>query len=427
MRTIVDLHIHSKYSRACSKDLNPWNIASACAKKGIDLVATGDFTHPEWFKLLKENLEESGNGVFKLNFNGVDALHVTARAGALKTRFILGTELSCIYKHKEKVRRVHHLVLAPSFEAVEKLNAQLVSRGCNIHSDGRPIIGLHSKDLLQVLLEIDPRFELIPAHAWTPWFAIFGSKSGYDSIGECFDEFAPHIHAIETGLSSNPKMNRRLSALDNIFLVSNSDAHSLDKLGREANVFDFERADYDELLGVLRSRGVNKFLYTIEFFPEEGKYHYDGHASCDISFTPTQSKRNKLVCPKCKRPLTLGVLHRIDNLAQNMYPQVSSISNGCSADVPFKSIVPLSEIISNVLEVGVASKKVKKIYQEMIDAFQSEFNILLDVPHEDLVRVCKKLGVPRLAVGVERVRDGHIFVEPGYDGIFGKVSVFKEN
>src|SRR3989338_2495889 len=302
MRTILDFHIHSKYSRACSKQLELPTIAMACEKKGINIVATGDFTHPAWFSSIQEELTEGTEGIFKL------------KKGKSPTRFVLATELSCIYKHRDAVRRLHHIVLAPSLEAVAKLNKKLEDRGCNIRSDGRPILGLPSKDLLSTLLDIDERFELIPAHAWTPWFAVFGSKSGYDSLEECFEELTPRIHAIETGLSSDPPMNRRLSALDDIILVSNSDAHSPDKLGREANVFDMTGGTYQEILDILHGPERHKFLYTIEFYPEEGKYHMDGHRDCDVCLDPEESKRNGNKCPRCGKTLTLGVLHRVAEL-----------------------------------------------------------------------------------------------------------------
>src|SRR3989344_8964803 len=264
---ILDLHIHSRYSRACSSDLELPKIAKACEQKGIDIVVTGDFTHPAWIKHIKENLVEDRKGIYKLKDNNS------------KTRFILGTEISCIYKHKDATRRVHLLILAPSIEAVEKFNAILTEKGVNIRSDGRPIMGLSAKAVLRIILAIDPRFMMIPAHIWTPWFAVFGSKSGYNALEDCFEELTSHIRAAETGLSSDPTMNHRLSALDNITLVSNSDAHSLEKLGREANVFEFaneQDINYDEITRIIKTGDKKKFLYTIEFYPEEGKYHFDG-------------------------------------------------------------------------------------------------------------------------------------------------------
>ncbi len=278
---ILDLHIHSKYSRACSKDLELPKIAKACETKGIDIVATGDFTHPGWFKHMEESLVEDNGGLYKLKDQNSP------------TRFILSTEVACIYKHRDATRRLHLVLLAPNLEAVAKLNAALEGRKVNLRSDGRPIMGLPAKELLKLMLDIDPGFMMIPAHAWTPWFAVFGSKSGYDNLQDCFEELTPHIKAIETGLSSDPTMNRRLSGLDNIVLVSNSDAHSLEKLGREANVFGFrdeKEIDYTNILKIIKTGDKSRFLYTIEFYPEEGKYHFDGHRACGVSLEPKETK-----------------------------------------------------------------------------------------------------------------------------------------
>jgi len=404
MRTILDFHIHSKYSRACSKQLELPTIAMACEKKGINIVATGDFTHPAWFSSIQEELTEGTEGIFKL------------KKGKSPTRFVLATELSCIYKHRDAVRRLHHIVLAPSLEAVAKLNKKLEDRGCNIRSDGRPILGLPSKDLLSTLLDIDERFELIPAHAWTPWFAVFGSKSGYNSLEECFEELTPRIHAIETGLSSDPPMNRRLSALDDIILVSNSDAHSPDKLGREANVFDMSAGTYTELLDILRGPERHKFLHTIEFYPEEGKYHMDGHRDCDVCLDPEESKRNGNKCPRCKKMLTLGVLHRVAELADRTQDAIPTSGN---AVVPHKSIVPLLDLIASVMHVGSASKKVKALYDMLVNELGNEFHVLLDSSHEDIERV----GGVAIAEGVKRMREGALYISPGYDGVFGTVQV----
>ncbi len=399
----MDLHIHSKYSRACSKQLELPQIARACERKGIDVVVTGDFTHPQWFSDIKSQLKQEGEGVFVL------------ADGSSPTKFILGTELSCIYKDKDKVRRLHLLVFAPSIDAVEKLNKALEERGCNLKSDGRPILGLKAKELLQMCLDIDDRFEMIPAHAWTPWFAIFGSKSGYDSLEECFEELTPRIRAIETGLSSDVLMNRRLSALDGIALVSNSDAHSLRKLGREANVLELEEVTYDGIFNTIASGDPKRFLNTIEFYPEEGKYHHDGHRDCNISFTPEQSAKAGDRCPKCARPLTIGVLNRVVELADRSVEQVDM-----SRFVPEKKIVPLEEIISDVVSVGVASKRVQGMYDQMIESIGDEFYILLDADEQEIAAGSDE----SIAKAVMRVRTGDIHVEPGYDGVFGTVKVF---
>lgn len=411
MEHILDLHTHSKYSRACSKDLLLPNIAKTCELRGIDIVSTGDFTHPAWFSDISEQLHEVGEGVFGL------------QDGSSTTKFVLGTEVACIYKDKEKVRRVHLLLFMPTIESVSKLNYVLeVERGKNIRADGRPILGIPAKELLQIILDIDPRSVMIPAHAWTPWFAIFGSKSGYDSIEECFEELTPHIHAIETGLSSDPAMNWRLSALDNITLVSNSDAHSLPKLGREANVFDFVSKDavsYDEIMRIIAEKDKEKFLYTIEFFPEEGKYHYDGHRDCDFWCEPQQTVELGGKCPKCDRGLTVGVQYQVNKLADREQTEFSTPPNHA---IPYKSIIPLREIIAAVMGRGVNTKGVAQAYDQLVESAGTEFGILLHVQKSELL----KATTPEIAEGIIRVREGKVYIKPGYDGVFGKISVVAE-
>jgi len=435
MRQILDLHIHSKYSRACSRDLDLPNIARVCAILGIDIVATGDFTHPLWFKHIKESLEECQEGVYKLKEKflcpeGIDELKEKpfldpsfqggGRGKSIK--FILGTELSCIKKHKDKTRRIHVCIYAPNIKVVEKFNQKLESLGFNLKSDGRPILGLTVKELLTIMLGVDSRMQMIPAHAWTPWFAIFGSKGGYDSLDEAFEELTPHIHAIETGLSSDPAMNWRLSKLDNITLISNSDAHSTSKLGREANVFEFENEKeitYTEIFRIINEGDRKKFKYTIEFYPEEGKYHADGCANCHFSCTPVETKRLKGICPKCKRKFTVGVLSRIEELADRNGKEIKEITNKIS----YKSLVPLPEIIADVFSCGVNTKKVKVVYDNLIENLGAEFDILLDVSLNDI----EKFSNADIAGAVKRVRAGNIYVVPGYDGIFGTVKVFTNN
>lgn len=407
METILDLHIHSRYSRACSKNLTLPTIAAACATRGIDVVTTGDFTHPAWFQSLTEELVEVGDGIFAV------------RDSVAATRFILGTEISCIYSHAGKVRRVHVLVFAPSLVAVHKIIVALEKKGCNLRADGRPIIGLSAKDLLTLILEADARCVMIPAHAWTPWFAVFGSKSGYDMLSECFEDLTPHIFAIETGLSSDPAMNARLSALDSIALISCSDAHSPDKLGREATVLDFVSRDaitYDAIMQTLRENNPETFKYTIEFFPEEGKYHMDGHAVCAFRCTPEETKKLRGLCPKCGRLLTVGVLNRIDALAdrpESSHPQ---------RRIPHRSIVPLREIISNVLGVGVGSKRVGAMYDQITQNVGTEFAVLLRTPLEQIAAH----STQEIARGIERMRAGNVFISPGYDGVFGTIAVFQD-
>ncbi|MBU0648522.1 endonuclease Q family protein [Patescibacteria group bacterium] len=404
MRVIADLHIHSKYSRSCSQALTLENIAKWCEKKGIDLVSTADFTHPAWFGSIKSELVETAPGIFML------------KNKKSPCKFILGTEISCIYSKGGQVRRLHHCVYVPDLKSAEKLIKKLESRKCNLHSDGRPIIGMPSKELLKILLDISESSMLIPAHAWTPWFAIFGSKSGYDSIEQCFEELSSHICAIETGLSSDPAMNRRLSGLDNIFLVSNSDAHSSANLGREANVFDLDEITYENVFNILRRRDAKKFLFTIEFYPEEGKYHFDGHRECKVRFSPAKTKKHKGICPECGKKLTLGVMNRVDNLADRKEEE------GQKNYVPFKSIVPLDVILSEVFDQGKKTKKVLQTYEKMIAELGPEFEILLDKPIADIESAFGEVA----AQAIQRVRDGKLIIEPGYDGEYGTVKIFSD-
>jgi len=407
IKQIVDLHIHSKYSRACSPLLELPNIAMACEQKGINICATGDFTHPGWIQHIKKELIEIKNtGLYEL------------KNAYSPTKFILATEISCVYRHKEKVRRVHLVLIAPNIEAVEKFNKVLQLRGVNLNSDGRPIMGISAKEILKIMLGIDKRFVMIPAHAWTPWFAVFGSKSGYDSLEECFEELTPHIFAIETGLSSDPTMNRRLKQLDNIVLVSNSDAHSLDNLGREANVFAFENKDeitFDGLIKCIKINDKIKFLYTIEFFPEAGMYHIDGHRVCGVSMSPKESKKHQKICPKCKKELTIGVLHRVDDLSDRKVQDILS-----EKYIPHKYIVPLRELISEVFGVGVKSKRVQKEYLQMITNIGNEFYILLDASSEEIE---KNISDRKILLAIKNMRVGKIKLTAGFDGQYGKIKV----
>src|SRR3989339_1021267 len=413
IQKILDLHIHSKYSRACSRDLELPNIAAGCVRKGIDIVSTGDFTHPKWFEHIKESLVEDGGGGYRL---------MTYDVGRMtdRVRFILGTELSCIKKHKGETRRLHLCVFAPNIEAVEKFNNKLEEMGFNLKSDGRPILGLTAKQLLEIMLEVDKRMVLIPAHAWTPWFGIFGSKGGYDSLEDCFEELTPRVRAIETGLSSDPLMNWRWSKLDNITLISNSDAHSCAKLGREANIFSFaNEADmsYAEIMRIIQEGDRNKFLYTIEFYPEEGKYHYDGHRDCQFVCSPEETRKLKGLCPRCHRPLVIGVCNRVSQLADRSEKEAENL-----ARVPFKSLVPLPEILADVFQVGVNTKRVKQVYTDLLQNLGNEFKILLYSSLRDIAQ----FGGEDVAQAIERVRAGKIFVRPGYDGEFGIVKVYAQ-
>jgi uncharacterized protein (TIGR00375 family) len=414
MKFIADFHIHSKYSRATSKDMELESLDKWAKFKGIKVLGTGDFTHPLWLKNLKEKLEPSEPGLFKLKKNYL--ISSIARQDSVlqdrETRFILTSEISCIYLKGGKVRKIHIIVFSPSFEICEKINTQLGWIG-NLKSDGRPILGLDAKELARIVFEASENCLVVPAHAWTPWFSIFGSKSGFDSIEECFEDYSKYIYAIETGLSSDPAMNWRLSALDKITLISNSDAHSGPKLGREANVFDTELS-YQGIAQAIKEKNPSKFLYTIEFFPEEGKYHYDGHRVCEIRTSPEESKKYNNLCPVCGKPLTLGVLNRVKELAdreQGFKPQGA---------IPFKSIIPLIEIIASALGQTTASKAVAREYQNLVGKLGSEFEVLLNASYEKLAQAT----LPEISQGIIRMREGKVALEPGYDGVFGKISVF---
>ena len=398
MRIIADLHLHSKYARACSKDLDLEHNLIWAKKKGIDLVGTADFTHPYWFKELKEKLVEEKPGLYKLKGSDSEIL------------FMLTTELSCIYSQGGKVRRIHLCIFVPDLATVAKINDALLKRKVNLSADGRPIMGLSAIELTKIILDCNPKALVIPAHAWTPWFSVFGSYSGFDTLEECFGEMTKYIYAIETGLSSDPAMNWRLSALDKITLISNSDAHSSANLGREANVFEISenKLSYDEIYRIIKEKDKKSFLYTIEFFPEEGKYHFDGHRACKIFFSPSQSKKNKGICPVCKKPLTIGVLNRVEVLADR--------PEGFKPDtIPYKSLVPLPEVIGETLGVSKASKKVNALYEDLIIKGGNEFQILLDLSEEDL----KKIAAPEIVLAVKNIREGKVRAIPGYDGEYG--------
>jgi len=402
MKFVADFHLHSKYSRATSKDMDLENLDKWAKIKGIKVLGTGDFTHPEWFKNLRSKLEPAEPGIFKLKSNNSDI------------RFILTTEISCIYTKGGKVRKIHIILFAPSFEAVEKINAHLGLVG-NLKSDGRPILGLDVKELARIVFNASQDCVIVPAHAWTPWFSIFGSKSGFDSVEECFDDYSKYIFAIETGLSSDPAMNWRLSSLDRISLISNSDSHSPSKIGREANVFDTE-ISYKNIVDAIKLKNPKNFLYTVEFFPEEGKYHYDGHRLCGISFSPQESRKYKNICPTCGRLLTIGVLNRVEALADR--PEGYKLENA----IPFKSLVPLEEIIAEGMGVNVKTKQGDLEYENLIKKFGNEFNILLEVTREEL----EKATLPEIAEGIIRIREGKVSINPGYDGVYGKIKIFSD-
>jgi uncharacterized protein (TIGR00375 family) len=378
------------------------SLARWAALKGISLLGTGDFTHPAHFASIEEKLEPAERGLFVLK----------GRTGKQEpVRFMLTAEVSNIFKQGGRTRKVHSLIFAPSMEAARKMNAAFDRRG-NVSSDGRPIFGFSAQELMKMVLEASPEAMLVPAHAWTPWFSIFGSKSGFDSIEECFGEYSKHIHAIETGLSSNPEMNWRVSSLDNITLLSNSDAHSPSKLGREANVFDCA-LDYFEITDVIKKRDSGKFLYTIEFYPEEGKYHSDGHRACGVLLTPSQTKKRNGLCPACGKGLTIGVLSRVEELSdrpEGLLPPSA---------IPGRNLVPLQEIIAASIGAGAGTLKVQREYMRLL-SIQTEFGWLLDMNEDEL----EDAAGQRLASAIMKVRSGDISVSPGYDGEFGRISIF---
>lgn len=415
MKLIADLEIHSRYSRATSKALELENIALWAAYKGIDVVGTGDFTHPIWFESIKEKLEPAEPGLFKLK-----ELYRPKQAEKLKerfekVRFMLSAEVSCIYSKGGKVRKVHHLLYAPDLKTADKINTQLSWIG-NLKADGRPILGLASKELLKIVIDSSASAMLIPAHVWTPHFAVFGSKSGYNSLEECFEELTPQVPAIETGLSSDPKMNWRLSWLAEKAIVSFSDAHSLPKLGREATVFNTEPS-YAGIRDAIVNRDPEKLISTIEFFPEEGKYHYDGHRKCEVRFTPQETAQHKGRCPKCGTLITRGVLARVEELSDK--PEAYKPANAR----PFVRIIPLMEIIAESLGVGTQSKQVMDTYLEMVQSMGGEFEILLEKPIKEI----KDAIDERLAEAIERVREEKVKINPGYDGVFGEIRIFDED
>ncbi|RHU79011.1 DNA helicase UvrD [Ruminococcus sp. OM08-7] len=411
MKTIADLHIHSRFSMATSKEGTPENLDFWARKKGISLIGTGDFTHPVWRGELKERLVSEGNGMYRLRDEYVK--EESRKFPGEGTRFVVSGEISSIYKKNGKTRKVHNVILLPSLEAADAMAQRLEKIG-NIHSDGRPILGLDSHDLLEMMLDVCPEGILIPAHIWTPHFSVLGAKSGFDSVEECFEELTPYVHALETGLSSDPAMNWRISKLDRYQLVSNSDAHSPSKLGREANLLDID-CSYEGLYQAIQTgQGLEG---TVEFFPEEGKYHFDGHRKCGISLSPVEAERLGGICPVCGKKLTMGVDHRVEQLADREEGFVKEDGK------KYESLVPLPEVISACMGYSTASKKVQGCFEQMLQTLGTEFDILRNVPSEDI----KSCAGERIAEGIENVRTGNVKRIPGYDGEYGKIELFDEN
>ena len=367
------------------------------------MIGTGDFTHPKWLAELKEALEETKPGLYQL------------KNKSAKAYFMLTAEVSSIYKQGEKVRRIHNMLFAPNFAAVDRIIAGLEKVGANLKSDGRPIMGVKCPDLVKIVLNADPKNVIIPAHAWTPHFGLFGSLSGFDTIEEAFGDQSKHIFTIETGLSSDPKMNWQISNLDKYSLVSNSDAHSLRKIGREANVFEIpeKKFSYNEIIRVIKDKNPKEFLFTIEFFPEEGKYHLDGHADCKFSCLPKATAKYKGICPKCGKKLLVGVL-RVQVLGDREHGFKPKNA------IPFRSVIPLEEVIAETYGTGIG-KKVLETYERII-AKHKEFEILLDLPREEIARISN----PIIAESIIRIREGKVHIEGGYDGIFGKIHIYEE-
>ena len=414
MKFVADLHLHSHYSRATSKNLNFERLAQWAQLKGVDVVGTGDIAHPGWLQEMRDKLEPAEAGLFRLKDEVAREVQCEVPAACqAPVRFMLAGEISSIYKKHDQVRKVHNVIFAPTLEAVEKIQAALEKIG-NIRSDGRPILGLPSRDLLEVILAIDEQNYLIPAHIWTPWFSLLGSKSGYDSVEECFEDLTPHIFALETGLSSDPPMIWRVSALDGYTLVSNSDAHSPQKLAREANLF-LTDLSYPAIFDALKTGDPDAFLGTIEFFPEEGKYHLDGHRKCQIRWEPKTTLQHNGLCPVCGKKVTVGVYHRIETLADRPEGRQPERRH------PFRSLIPLPEVLSEIHEVGPNSKRVQQAYRELLAEVGSELSILLDAPIETI----EGAGGPLLAEGIRRMRAGAVHAEGGFDGEYGVIKLFE--
>ncbi len=408
----ADLHIHSKHSRATSRDCDLEHLYLWARKKGIGVIGTGDFTHPAWLAELREKLVPAEPGLYRLRpelERELDRAHPPGPQPA--PRFMLQVEISNIYKRDGRTRKIHNLIYTPDLDNAARFAARLARVG-NIASDGRPILGLDSRDLLEIALETGPGCYLVPAHIWTPWFAVLGSKSGFDAVQDCYADLAPHVFAVETGLSSDPGMNWRLSRLDRYRLVSNSDAHSPPKLGREATRFTGE-LDYFAIMHALQTG--ERFGGTVEFFPEEGKYHLDGHRKCDVCLQPERSRSHEDLCPVCGKPLTLGVLHRVEALADR--PEGFALEGAA----PYDCLVPLPELLAETLGVGAASQKVRIAYERMLAALGPELYILKQAPIEDLQREASTL----VAEAIARMRAGRVLRQPGFDGEYGVIRMFE--
>jgi len=416
MKFIADFHIHSHYSIATSKQLTPEHLDYWGRIKGIKIVGTGDFTHPGWIQELREKVEPAEPGLFRLK----DEFRIEKELSFPVTeenevRFMLTSEISNIYKKEDKTRKVHNVVFAPDFETVDAIQDSLRRHDFNITSDGRPILGLDSRDLLEMCLDASNQIFFVPAHIWTPWFSALGSKSGFDSIKACYGDLVKYIYAVETGLSSDPAMNWMCSFLDRYTLISNSDAHSPEKLGREGNRFDTD-ISYFSIVDAIKKADGKTFQGTLEFFPQEGKYHLDGHRKCGISWEPEETREHQGICPVCGKKITVGVMHRVMELADRSDPLEQT-------GLPFHSLIPLKEILSEIFGVGPNSKQVTRSYNHLIQKTGSEFGMLLDCPLEEL----KNAGNDLLAEGIRRMRNREVHIQAGYDGEYGVIRVFGDD
>ena len=448
MKFVADLHLHSKYSRAVSQDMTLENIAKYAQLKGISCVATGDFTHPFWFDQLKTELVDAGNGLYRLKSISDKSEVISDKLQTQEIQFLLSCEISSIYSQGGKGRRIHNLFFFPSLAAVSKFNKKLLDKKANLRSDGRPIVGISSRDLAQIALECDEKVLIIPAHIWTPWFSLYGAFSGFDSIEECFGDMSKYIYGIETGLSSDPAMNWQIEDLENRAILSFSDSHSLLKMGREATVFEGNEISYNVIYDAIvkgskvakvsnvpkvtkssETFAPSRIAFTIEFHPEEGKYHYTGHRDCNFSQSPEETAKDGDICAVCGRKLTIGVMHRVEQLKSQNSKVRTEVRNRVrwvypdgNGRPPYVSLVPLSEILSEALESGVTSKKVMDQYLVLVNTFASEFNVLLKADSGQIASVSS----PKIAQGIEKVRAGEILIEPGYDGKFGVVKIWNQ-
>lgn len=401
MAYVADLHIHSRYSRACSPQLNVPNLAEWAKLKGINVLGTGDFLHPLWLAELKKDLTEDGSGFLKHNSSD--------------TKFVLTCEIASIYTDKGQGRRVHNLVFLPDFVSVETFQKSLLARRANLGSDGRPIVGISSKDLLSLALQASDKALFVPAHAWTPWFGVFGSQSGYDSLKDCFEDLVEYVYGIETGLSSDPAMNWRVSELDNKSILSFSDAHSLPNLGRESTVFAGGlESGYQGMFEAIKEQ---KVAGTLEFYPEEGKYHYTGHRNCNVTYTPEETKAKGTICPVCKRGLTVGVMERVEALADRSIGETKNLNRP-----EYRMLVPLMHVIAEAFSTAPTTQKVITEYKKLVTSLGGEIKVLTKVPLEEIA----KIAGPKIAEGVDKDRRGDLVIDPGYDGVYGIVKIWNE-